>query len=85
MIGSGKRVNRRGRPDEERLGRIVEALREKPGLKVSQIAAAVGCDYQAVWLALTQLERRGLLLAEDDHGGLALAEWLDVSGVVANE
>jgi len=56
------------------VNRIVALLLERPGLRQSEIAAALGKHKSTVLRALPQLEAQGIRLAEDEQGRLFLAE-----------
>ena len=66
-----QRLNRSPRPQSthhtEADANLVNLLRRHPGgLTRSQIARQMGLRYDAVDPALARLERRGILLCEDD-------------------
>lgn len=54
--------------------RIMELLARRPGLRQSEIAAALGAHNSTVLRALPRLEAQGIRLAEDDRGRISLAE-----------
>ncbi len=56
------------------VNRIVALLVERPGLRQSEIAAALGKPKSTVLRALPRLEAQGIRLAEDDRGRLFLAD-----------
>lgn len=58
----------------ERMRRIVALIQERPGLRQVDIARALGIRPCAVYVALPNLEARGVLLAEDETGRLYIAE-----------
>lgn len=58
--------------DEQRLETIARTIRDNPGRKPGWLARLVGIDNKTMMRALTQLEDRGVLLAEDDRGRVSL-------------
>ena len=57
--------------DEQRLDAIAQAIRNNPGQKPGWLARLLGFDNKTMMRALTQLEDRGVLLVEDDRGGIS--------------
>ncbi len=57
--------------DEQRLDAIEQAIRNNPGQKPGRLARLLGFDNKTVMRALPQLEDRGVLLVEDESGGLS--------------
>ncbi len=56
--------------DEQRLDEIRTVIQENPDQKQAWIAQQVGYDNKTLQRALSQLEDRGDLLQENDHGQL---------------
>lgn len=57
--------------DDLRLDEIVVTIQGNPAHKAGSIGTMLGLDDKTVQRALIQLEDRGDLLAEDDHGHLS--------------
>lgn len=58
------------KPQEERLERIYQSVEEHPGAKPGFLARLLGLERSEVTRALPALEEKGLLMYEDDRGGL---------------
>ncbi len=58
--------------DEKRLDNIVEAIQTYPARRPGWLARRLGVDNKTMMRALTQLEDRGVLLDEDEHGRVSL-------------
>lgn len=56
--------------DKKRLDDICDEIKRAPGEKPGSLARRLGVDNKTMMRALTQLESRGDLLAEDDEGRL---------------
>jgi Mn-dependent DtxR family transcriptional regulator len=59
------------KPDDLRLEVIAQTIRDNPNRKPGWIARLLGYDNKTVMRALTQLEDQGVLLVEDDRGGVS--------------
>jgi Mn-dependent DtxR family transcriptional regulator len=55
---------------EARLERIWQAVEEHPGVKAGRVARELDIPRSSVTRALPALEEEGLLLSEDEKGGL---------------
>ncbi|HBY97495.1 MAG TPA: hypothetical protein DEP84_26735 [Chloroflexi bacterium] len=51
---------------------MADLLESRPGLRPSDLAAALGVERSTVLRRLPALEEAGILLAEDERGGLWL-------------
>lgn len=58
------------KPQEERLEKIYQSVEEHPGSKPGFLARLLGLERSEVTRALPALEEKGLLVYEDDQGGL---------------
>ena len=58
------------RYEDEKLERLFSAFKEYPGERPGFIARLLGWQRSAVIRALPALDNEGLLLYEDEHGGL---------------
>lgn len=58
------------KPQEERLESIYQSVKEHPGAKPGFLARLLGLERSEVTRALPALEEKGLLMYEDDRGGL---------------
>lgn len=58
------------RPNVERLMRIFDIIMRFPGIKPGGVGELMGCADCTVVSALPTLERVGLLVSEDEEGGL---------------
>lgn len=58
------------KPQEERLERIYHQIEQHPGQKPGFIARLLGLDRSEVTRSLPSLNDKGLLIYEDDRGGL---------------
>ncbi len=58
------------KPQEDRLVDIYQKVEENPGEHPGAIARQLGLNRSEVTRALPALEDKGLLLSEDDRGGL---------------
>ncbi len=56
--------------DDEKLKEIYNKVTEHPGKKPGFIARILGLNRSEVTRALPSLQERGLLVSEDDQGGL---------------
>jgi Mn-dependent DtxR family transcriptional regulator len=56
--------------DRRRLEKIWQAVERQPGVKASDVAQELKLARSSVTRALPEMEARGLLLSEDDRGGL---------------
>ena len=56
--------------NEERLEAIWRAVEGEPGIKASNVAQKLGLPTSSVTRALPALDEEGLLLSEDQKGGL---------------
>ncbi|NWF63758.1 MAG: hypothetical protein HXY38_05570 [Chloroflexi bacterium] len=56
--------------EEKKLEEIYEKVRENPGKKAGFIARLLGLNRSEVTRSLPALENKGLLVYEDDEGGL---------------
>jgi Mn-dependent DtxR family transcriptional regulator len=56
--------------NSERLDEIYRTIEEQPGKKPGFIARLLGLNRSEVTRALPTLEDKGLLISEDDKGGL---------------
>jgi Mn-dependent DtxR family transcriptional regulator len=56
--------------DETRLKKIYEKVEENPGKRAGFIARLLGLNRSEVTRSLPALDGKGLLIYEDDHGGL---------------
>ena len=59
-----------------RLEALAGAIEERPGSKAAELARDLGWHRSAVSRALPALEKEGVLLKEDDEGGLWIFRWL---------
>lgn len=57
-------------PNREHLEQIYKAVEENPGQRPGAIARLLGLERSEVTRALPALEEKGLLMYEDDRGGL---------------
>jgi Mn-dependent DtxR family transcriptional regulator len=55
---------------EDRLKEIYRTIKENPGKRPAFFARALGLNRSEVMRALPALDKRGLLLSEDENGGL---------------
>lgn len=60
--------------DTQRLDEILAAIQANPDTKPGSIGTLLGLDDKTIQRALVQLNDRGDLLSEDDHGHL---RWFD--------
>ena len=58
------------KPEEQKLEEIYEKVEENPGKKAGFIARLLGLNRSEVTRSLPALEDKGLLVYEDDYGGL---------------
>jgi len=58
------------KPQDERLENIYNKVEQNPGKKPGFIARLLGLERSEVTRSLPALNERGLLLYEDDRGGL---------------
>lgn len=58
------------RADEKKVQVVVELLHARPGRRPGEYARMMGCHREAFVRVLAQLERAGVLLAEDGDGRL---------------
>lgn len=58
--------------DVQRLDTVLDTIIDYPGRKPGWIARRLGLDNKTMMRALTQLEARGDLLAEDERGRVSL-------------
>ncbi|MBE0411198.1 MAG: hypothetical protein IBX69_15865 [Anaerolineales bacterium] len=63
--------------DQERLQKAVRLIIEQPGHLASEYARQMGCHRQTFSRMLVQLEDRGFLLSEDEHGRLWMIKIID--------
>lgn len=62
---------------QQRLGEMVNLLEQHPGgLSQSEIAKRMRAQRSTVHRDLVALEKRGVLLAEDNRGRISLFQWL---------
>jgi len=57
-------------PQDEKLDRIYNKVEEHPGEKPGFIARLLGLNRSEVTRMLPALEEKGMLVSEDDRGGL---------------
>jgi Mn-dependent DtxR family transcriptional regulator len=57
-------------PNQERLDKIYRKIKRYQGKRPGVIARLLGLNRSTVLRALPALEKRGLLISEDDRGGL---------------
>ena len=60
------------RADESKIRKVMELLKTHPGRSSGEYARMMDCHREAFIRVLTQLEDRGVLLAEDRDGRLWL-------------
>ena len=60
--------------DVGRVVAIATYIEQQPGCTVGQIARVLDCSHNRVQSALLVLDNHGLLLAEDERGGLSFVE-----------
>lgn len=53
---------------------IVGAIAAHPGIKQGDLARLMGLKHQRIYTLILKLETRGVLLWEDDRGGLYLVD-----------
>ena len=58
------------RKKEEDFEEMVELIEEQPGISASELARRLGVPTSTVTRRLPSLDEAGVLLAEDDRGGL---------------
>ena len=58
------------RKKEEDFEEMVELIEEQPGISASDLARRLGVPTSTVTRRLPSLDEAGVLLAEDDRGGL---------------
>lgn len=56
--------------NSHRLVQIYQTVKEQPGIKLTAIARQLGYDRATLYRALPLMDRYGLLLYEDERGGL---------------
>ena len=59
----------------DRVHNIWQVVNEEPGLRPAQVAGELGIPRSSVTRALPALDDAGLLLYEDERGGLWPWEW----------
>ena len=59
----------RKEPDYEQMARLIE---DRPGIRASDLARELKVDRSTIARRLPALEEAGILLSEDDRGGLSL-------------
>ena len=60
------------KPQQDRLDGIYRTIKENPGKKAGFFARVLGLNRSEVTRALPALEEKGLLVSEDERGGLWL-------------
>lgn len=60
--------------DYPRLRAIYELVRQSPGIRAGDIGKRAGIEYKTLRRALYNMDKYGLLLCEDDNGGLQVYE-----------
>ena len=55
---------------EEEFTEMVELIEEEPGIYASELARRMGVSTSTITRRLPSLDEAGVLLAEDDRGGL---------------
>ena len=58
------------RKKEEDFGEMVEQIEQKPGISAAELARQLGVSTSTVTRRLPSLDEAGILLWEDDKGGL---------------
>lgn len=58
----------------ERLARLVDLVQEAPGITQSELARRLGVDRSTVFKDLVCLAELGIRLAQDERGGLYVAD-----------
>ncbi len=58
------------KPQDEKLERIYQTVETNPGAKPGFLARLLGLERSEVTRALPALESKGLLVSEDEKGGL---------------
>lgn len=53
---------------------IIGAIAAYPGISKAELARLVGLKYQRIYTLILKLETQGVLLWEDDRGGLYLMD-----------
>lgn len=60
------------RKKEEEFEKMAELVEQKPGINSAEIAQELGLSKSTVLRRLPSLEEAGILLSEDNNGGLRL-------------
>jgi DeoR/GlpR family transcriptional regulator of sugar metabolism len=58
------------RKNEDEFEEMEQLLAEQPGLTPSELAALLDVSVSTITRRLPSMEEAGILLSEDDHGGL---------------